>query len=72
MVKDLVMTFSDIVGEKSNLILKNVKEVITQEEVTGLMDTIIASQLFYGKNSVLQKKEYATLVETTKTKYEDL
>jgi hypothetical protein len=72
MVKDLVMTFSDIVGEKSNLILKNVKEVITQEEVTGLMDTIIASQLFYGKNSELQKKEYATLVETTKTKYEDL
>jgi len=72
MVKDLVMTFSDIVGEKSNLILKNVKEVITQEEVTGLMDTIIASQLFYGKNSKLQKKEYATLVETTKTKYEDL
>lgn len=71
MAKDLVMTFSDLLGEKSNIILKNVKEAIGPEEVAVVMDTIVASNLFNGKNSNLVKKEYATLVETTKTRYDE-
>lgn len=71
MAIDLVMTFSDGVGAKSNLTLKNVKDSITSEEVSGVMDTIIASNLFSGKNGNLAKKEYATLVETEKTKYDE-
>jgi len=71
MAKDLVMTFSDITGQKSNLVLKNVKEGITQEEVTTVMDTVLTSNLFSSKNGSLSKKEYATLVETTKTKYDE-
>jgi hypothetical protein len=72
MAKDLVMTFSNGVGEKSNLILKNVKDMIAPEEVSGVMDTILAADLFTSKNGSLVRKEYATLVETTKTKYEEV
>jgi hypothetical protein len=71
MAKDLVMTFSDGLGEKSNIILKNVKEFITPEEVSGVMDTIVTANLFSGKSGSLVKKEYATLVETTKTRYDE-
>jgi Protein of unknown function (DUF2922) len=71
MAKDLVMTFSDGLGEKSNIILKNVKELITPEEVSEVMDTIVTSNVFEAKNGSLVKKEYATLVETTKTRYDE-
>jgi len=71
MAKDLVMTFSDVVGDKSNLVLKNVKDEITQEEVTTVMEAVLTSNLFSSKNGRLSKKEYATLVETTKTKYDE-
>jgi Protein of unknown function (DUF2922) len=71
MAVDLVMTFSDGVGAKSNITVKNVRDTIAPEEVSVVMDTILASDLFSGKNGNLIKKEYATLVETEKTRYDE-
>ncbi|WP_017415753.1 DUF2922 domain-containing protein [Clostridium tunisiense] len=70
MAKDLVMTFSDPRGEKSNLILKNIKDPVTQDEIAIAMDAVIASKLFSGKNGELTKKESAAVVETNKTIYD--
>jgi hypothetical protein len=70
MIRDLVMTFSDVKGGKFTLRLKNVKEEITEVEISELMDVVVASNLFKGKNGAITAKENAAIVETNKTQYE--
>jgi Protein of unknown function (DUF2922) len=72
MVRDLVMTFSDIKGAKFNLRLRNVKADITEAEIGQVMDAVVTSRLFSSKNGELQGKEYAALVETNKTQYSEV
>lgn len=70
MSKDLVMGFTDVKGSKVTLRLKNVKEGITEQEISTAMDAVVSSRLFQGKNGELKDKDYATIVETNKTKYD--
>lgn len=72
MSKDLVMGFSDIKGAKVTLRLRNVKDIITEQEISTAMDAVMNSKLFQGKNGELKNKEYATIVETNKTIYDEI
>ncbi|MGL4730930.1 MAG: DUF2922 domain-containing protein [Clostridium sp.] len=69
MEKDLVMTFITEEGSKSNVTLKNVKDGVTSEEVSALMDSIIGKNILISSKGDLIKKSSAKLVETTKTEY---
>jgi len=70
MIRELVMTFLDVKGGKFTLRLKNVKEDITDVEISELMDAVVASNLFTSKNGAITTKEAAAVVETSKTQYE--
>ncbi|EQB90227.1 hypothetical protein J2Z44_002265 [Clostridium punense] len=70
MSKDLVMGFTDVKGSKVTLRLKNVKDGVTEQEISTAMDAVVNSKLFQGKNGELKDKDYATIVETNKTKYD--
>ena len=72
MSKDLVMGFTDVKGSKVALRLKNVKDGITEQEISTAMDAVVSSRLFQGKNGELKDKDYATIVETNKTKYDEI
>lgn len=69
MEKDLVMTFITEEGNKNNVTLKNVKDDITDEEVSNFMDVIISKNILDYKRGDLVKKSSAKLVETKKTEY---
>jgi len=72
MSKDLVMGFTDVKGSKVALRLKNVKDGITEQEISTAMDAVVSSRLFQGKNGELKDRDYATIVETNKTKYDEI
>lgn len=72
MSKDLVMGFTDAKGSKVALRLKNVKDGITEQEISTAMDAVVSSRLFQGKNGELKDRDYATIVETNKTKYDEI
>ncbi|MPM95487.1 hypothetical protein SDC9_142641 [bioreactor metagenome] len=72
MSKDLVMGFTDVKGSKVALRLKNVKDGITEQEISTAMDAVVSSRLFQGKNGELKDSDYATIVETNKTKYDEI
>lgn len=72
MSKDLVMGFADVKGSKVALRLKNVKDGITEQEISTAMDAVVSSRLFQGKNGELKDRDYATIVETNKTKYDEI
>lgn len=72
MSKDLVMGFTDVKGSKVTLRLKNVKEGITEQEISTAMDAVVSSRLFQGKNGEVKDKDYATIVETNKTRYDEI
>ncbi|WP_454051867.1 DUF2922 domain-containing protein [Clostridium sp. Marseille-Q7071] len=69
MAKDLVMTFITTKGSKSNMTVKNVKENLTTEQISNVMDLIVGKNIFETKQGDFISKSGAVLVETTKTKY---
>lgn len=72
MSKDLVMGFTDVKGAKITLRLKNIKDGVTEQDISTAMDAVVTSKLFQGKNGELKDKDYATIVETNKTKYDEI
>ena len=70
MERKLVMTFKDDKNGKFNLIVNSVKEDATEEEITAIMDAVLTTGAIIGKNGKLVEKLYATIVDTTETKYE--
>jgi Protein of unknown function (DUF2922) len=63
------MTFLNSVGEKVNISIAGVKADLTQAEVSALMDTIIAKDIFFSKNGALSSKYDAQMTQRTVTKF---
>lgn len=66
----LAMTFLTSAGEKTTLSISGVKPAITKDEVTALMETIIAKNIFKTNSGDLVKKSAAQLTERQVTKFE--
>ncbi|MCY6958432.1 MULTISPECIES: DUF2922 domain-containing protein [Clostridium] len=64
-MKVLVMNFLTKNGSKASIRVGNVKDVLDAEEVSKAMDTIIAKNIFATKNGELERKDAASIVETT-------
>lgn len=66
----LSMVFLNASGDKVPLTISGVKSDITQAEVSALMDTIIAKDVFLYKGGSLVSKYSAQLIERQTTKFE--
>jgi len=65
----LTMTFVTSSGDKASLTITGVKSAITQLEVSTLMDTIIAKDVFLTKTGSLTAKYGAQLTERQVTQF---
>jgi len=65
----LTMTFVTSSGDKASLTITGVKSTITQLEVSTLMDTIIANNVFLTKSGSLTAKYGAQLTERQVTQF---
>ncbi len=59
----LVMSFKNTEGKTTNITLRNVREGVTQEEVQGVMDTIVTANIFESAGSSLVSKVRGEVVE---------
>ncbi len=65
----LLMTFINASGDKVNLSISGVKQDITEPQVSTLMDTIIAKDVFLSKGGSLASKYGAQLTQRQTTKF---
>lgn len=65
----LLMTFINASGDKVNLSISGVKQDITEPQVSTLMDTIIAKDVFLSKGGSLVSKYGAQLTQRQTTKF---
>lgn len=65
----LLMTFINASGDKVNLSILGVKQDITEPQVSTLMDTIIAKDVFLSKGGSLASKYGAQLTQRQTTKF---
>ncbi|WP_125154759.1 DUF2922 domain-containing protein [Clostridium rectalis] len=65
MSRNLVMSFLNGEGKKTNLTLNNVKAEINIDEINKAMDEIIAKNVFTSKGGDLLVKDSARLVHRT-------
>ncbi len=66
----LSMTFVTETGDKVSMTVSGVKSDITQAQVSTLMDTIIAKDVFLTKNGSLTAKYSAQLTQREVTKFD--
>ena len=66
----LSMTFVTETGDKVSMTVSGVKSDITQAEVSTLMNTIIAKDVFLTKNRSLTAKYSAQLTQREVTKFD--
>lgn len=66
----LTMNFLTEIGEKTSMSISDVKDSITENDVLGLMDLIIANDIFQTKKGNLASRVSAQLVERKVTKFE--
>ena len=66
----LSMTFLTSTGEKTTMLVSNVKENITQDEAVTLMDAIIANDIFQTSKGNFVAKSAAQVTERKVTKFE--
>ncbi|MBL4937607.1 DUF2922 domain-containing protein [Clostridium sp. YIM B02515] len=65
--KSLVMTFLNEEGTKANITLPGVKDNVSQQEVSVVMDTIIAGNIFSSTGGDLITKHSAQVTEKNVT-----
>ncbi|WP_338025781.1 DUF2922 domain-containing protein [Clostridium rhizosphaerae] len=65
--KSLVMTFLNEEGARANIILPGVNDNISQQEVSVVMDTIIAGNIFSSTGGDLIAKHSAQITERNVT-----
>ena len=63
MAKSLTMTFLNADGNRASISVSNVKEGLTSAEVTGVMDTIIAKNIFTTSGGAFMSKDSAQIVD---------
>ena len=66
-MKTLRMVFKNAGGSNVTFSLRNPKDDITASEVQGVMDTIIAKNIFSTTGGDLTSKLRAELIDTTET-----
>ncbi len=66
-MKTLRMVFKNAGGSNVTFSLRNPKDDITVAEVQGVMDTIIAKNIFSTTGGDLTSKVRAELIDTTET-----
>lgn len=69
MERKLVMSFKDAKDARFNLIVNNVKEDVTAEEINAIMDAALTTGAIVSKNGALVSKLEAVIVDTTETEY---
>lgn len=70
MERKLVMSFKDETGAKFNLIVNSIKDEVTAEEITAIMDAVLTTGAIVNKSGALVSKVSAVIVDTTETEYE--
>ncbi|WP_346870251.1 DUF2922 domain-containing protein [Clostridium sp. UBA5119] len=65
----LLMTFVNASGDKVNLSISGIKQDITEPQVSTLMDTIIAKDVFLSNGGSLASKYGAQLTQRQTTKF---
>lgn len=65
----LTMTFINASGDKTNVSISGVKQDITEAQVSALMDTIIAKDVFLSGGGALTSKYDAQLTQRQTTKF---
>lgn len=66
----LAMTFLNAGGDKVNVSIAGVKQDITEAQVSTLMDTIIAKDVFLSNGGALTAKYGAQLTQRQTTKFD--
>lgn len=66
----LSMTFVTTSGDKVSMTVAGVKSNISEAEVSTLMDTIVAKDIFLTKNGSLAAKYGAQLTQRQTTKFD--
>lgn len=66
----LSMTFLTETNEKYSLSISGVKDNITEENVSNLMDIILANDIFVSKKGSIVSKHSAKLTERQVTSFE--
>lgn len=66
----LTMTFVTSSGDKTSMSISGVRSDISQSEVSSLMDTIIAKDIFLTKSGSFVSKYGAQLTERQVTKFD--
>lgn len=67
MAKTLVMNFLNEQGKKTAVRVNNVKDSLSEAQVTAAMDVIIAKNIFESTGGDLKMKDSASIVDTTTT-----
>lgn len=67
MSKTLVMNFLNEEGKKTAVRVSNVKEDITEAEVSAAMDVIIAKNIFVSTGGDLKSKDSAEITDKNST-----
>lgn len=66
----LAMTFLTTSGEKSTLSVAGVKPDLTKDQLNGLMDTIVAKNVFETNSGTFAKKSGAQITQRQVTKFD--
>ena len=66
----LSMTFLTETDDKYTLSISGVKENLTEEIVTALMDVVLANDIFISKKGAITSKYSAKVTERQVTKFE--
>lgn len=65
--KSLVMTFLNQLGSRASITVPGAKNNITEQEVSEVMDAIIAGNIFYSTGGDLMTKHSAQITERNVT-----
>jgi len=63
--KTLVMYFSDTLGKKVSMSLSEIKDELTEEEISELMDVMVENNQAFATDRPIKTKLSANIVEKT-------
>lgn len=67
MAKSLIMSFMNEQGKKVSINVSNIKDGLTDAEVSAAMDTIVAKNIFHTSGGDIKTKDSAQIVDKTST-----
>ncbi|MDP4178937.1 MAG: DUF2922 domain-containing protein [Bacillota bacterium] len=67
MAKSVVMNFLNEQGKKVSITVNNAKDTLTAADVSAVMDTIVAKNIFHISGGDIKTKDSAQIVDKTST-----